>query len=267
MKTAIIALAIAAGTTANAQTLTAVAANPANNNFASEVISVDLPYDGIAMLNTWAPGDMFGRTNDLAAQGTPAGLPFAIVDESTSTFPTDTAGIIVRGVDNGDFFGVVDTVNNLNVSGGSADYTWNNTGAGTIVDTFSVDVAAMGDFEADDLYNFSISTDGGATFPFSALASANEDIAQQYTVASGAVSTLNDPMTFNGNVLDNNFLTVTFSGLNLAVTGDIVLRFAGQTDGGFEAFAWRNASIGVIPAPASAALLGLGGLAAIRRRR
>ncbi|MEL6498258.1 MAG: hypothetical protein AAGJ54_10005 [Planctomycetota bacterium] len=267
MKTAISALVIAAGTTASAQTLTAVAEDASNNNFATEVITVDLPYDGAAMLNTWAPGDMFGRINDPDGQLTTGGLPFAMVDESTSTFTTDTFGIIDRATDFGDFFGVVDTVNGSNGSGGSADYTWINTGAGTIVNSFSVDVAAMGDFEGTDLYNFSISTDGGATFPFSALASANEDIAQQYQVASGALSTLNDPMTFDGNALNNDFLTVTFSGLNLAVTGDIVLRFAGQSDGGTEAFAWRNASIEVIPAPASAALLGLGGLAAARRRR
>ncbi|MEO0630245.1 MAG: hypothetical protein AAFY46_05910 [Planctomycetota bacterium] len=260
MKTAITALAIAAGTTASAQTLTAVSSS---NNFASEVITVDLPYDGNAMLDTWAPGDMFGRTSRGAATN---GLPFAMADDSASIFPGDTAGIIGEA-DLADFFGVVDTVNNDNASGGSALYTWANTGAGTIVDSFSVDVAAMGDFEGSDLYNFELSTDGGNTFGFAALASANEDIAQQYTVDSGAVSTLNDPMTFDGNVLDNNFLTVTFSGLNLAVTGDIVLRFSGQSDGGSEAFAWRNATVEVIPAPASAALLGLGGLAAARRRR
>lgn len=269
MKTAITALAIVAGTTASAQTLTAVAANPANNNFASETFSNITPgYDGAAMLNTWAPGDMFGRTNDPAAQLTTGGMPFAMVDESTSTFPTDTAGIIVRGVDNGDFFGVVDIVNADNVSGfGTADYSWTNTGAGTIVDSFSVDVAAMGDFEAADQYRFDISVDGGTTFAFSQTASADENIAQLYTVASGATSTLNDPMTFDGSVLDNNFATFTFTGLNLAVTGDIVLRFVATTDGGTEAFAWRNANIEVIPAPASAALLGLGGIAALRRRR
>ncbi|MEL7484133.1 MAG: hypothetical protein AAFN41_07240 [Planctomycetota bacterium] len=264
MKLAITALAIAAGTTASAQTLSAVAG--ASDNFTSEVITVDLPYNGNAMIDAWAPGDMFGRTSRPAAAGTAAGLPFAMADDSASIFPGDTAGIIGEA-DLADFFGVVDTVNNDNASGGSALYTWANTGAGTIVDSFSVDVAAMGDFEGSDLYNFELSTDGGNTFGFAALASANEDIAQQYTVDSGAVSTLNDPMTFDGNVLDNNFLTVTFSGLNLAVTGDIVLRFSGQSDGGSEAFAWRNATVEVIPAPASAALLGLGGLAAARRRR
>jgi hypothetical protein len=138
MKTAITALAIAAGTTASAQTLVAVAADPANNNFASEVIAVDLPYDGNAMIGpafgtaTWAPGDMFGRTSRPAALDTEFGIPFAMADDSNGSFAGDTLGI-VDALDNGDFFGVVDTVNNLNVSGGTGTYTWANTGAGTLV--------------------------------------------------------------------------------------------------------------------------------------
>ncbi|MEO1689722.1 MAG: hypothetical protein AAFU61_17655, partial [Pseudomonadota bacterium] len=134
MKTAITALAIAAGTTASAQTLTAVSSS---NNFASEVITVDLPYDGNAMLDTWAPGDMFGRTSRGAATN---GLPFAMADDSASIFPGDTAGIIGEA-DLAEFFGVVDTVNGDNGSGfGTADYTFADTGANTIVSSFSVDV-------------------------------------------------------------------------------------------------------------------------------
>ncbi|MEL6795529.1 MAG: hypothetical protein AAFO89_01775, partial [Planctomycetota bacterium] len=147
MKFAVTALAIAAGSTVSAQTLVAVAANPADNNFASEVISVDLPYDGNAMLGpafgtaTWAAGDMFGRTSRLAAGDTQFGLPFAIADDSLIGFTGDLQGIIDEN-DNGDFFGLVDTQNNLNVSGGSAEYTWADTGAGTFVDSISIDMAA-----------------------------------------------------------------------------------------------------------------------------
>lgn len=273
MKTAIAALAMVAGTTASAQTLVAVAADPANNNFASEVISVDLPYDGNAMMGpafgttTWAPGDMFGRTSRPAALDTEFGIPFTMADDSNGSFAGDTLGI-VDALDNGDFFGVVDTVNNLNTSGGTGTYTWGNTGAGTLVSSVAIDMAAMGDFEsANDLNRFEISTDGGSTFNILGDSVIEEDIANIYTTAGGNVSTLNDPMSFNGVLLDNNFETVTFAGLNLAVTGDIVLRYSGQMDGGSEGFAWRNATVEVIPAPASAALLGLGGLAAARRRR
>ncbi|MEO1716398.1 MAG: hypothetical protein AAFR76_04735 [Planctomycetota bacterium] len=272
MKFAVTALAIAAGSTVSAQTLVAVAANPADNNFASEVISVDLPYDGNAMLGpafgtaTWAPGDMFGRTSRFAAADTEFGIPFAMADDSVS-FTGDFQGIITEA-DTGDFFGNVDTVNNLNVSGGTAEYTWGDTGAGTLVSSVAIDMAAMGDFEAaNDLHRFEISTDGGSTFNLLGDSVINQDIANSYTLANGNVADLDDPMFFNGQLLTNNFTTVTFDGLNLAVTGDIVLRYLGQQDGGAEAYAWRNASVEVIPAPASAALLGLGGLAAARRRR
>ncbi len=278
MKTAIAALAIVAGTTASAQTLSAVGNA---NNFASETYSgLTLPYNGNAMIgdgtfgNTgsgdtgWDPGDMFGRTNPTAAGATGGGLPFSILDESVAGFPGDSVGIISEFDTTTEFFGVVDSVNGNNSSGfGQADYTWTNTGAGTIVDSFSVDVAAMGDFEGSDQYRFDISVDGGSSFPFSASAAANEDIANVYTMDDGSLSTLNDPMIFDGAILTNDFTTFTFSGLNLPVTGDIVLRFVGTSDGGSEAFAWTNANIEVIPAPASAALLGLGGLAAARRRR
>lgn len=267
MKTAITALAIVAGTAANAQTLTAVAENPANNNFASVNWSQLTPaYDGDAMLTVWSPGDMFGITNRATAGG--AGLPFAIADDSLSIFTGDTQGIIGEN-DNGDFFGIVDSQNSTNPSnGGVAEFTWTNPGANLFVDSFSVDVAAMGDFEAsNDLYQFEISADGGSTFNTVAAAVVREDLGQGYTMDGGAFVTLDDPIEFGGALLTNDFATVSFTGLNLAVTGDIVLRFAGQSDGGSEAFAWRNGSIEVIPAPASAALLGLGGLAAARRRR
>lgn len=266
MKTAIAALAMVAGTSASAQTLTAVAAD-GSDNFASEAITAGaLAYDGNAFLDTWAPGDMFGRTTGVT--GGTSFFPFAMIDESVSGFPGDPVGILSEFDFTTQFFGAVDTVNADNSGGtGQADYTWTNTGAGTIVDSFSVDVAAQGDFEASDQYVFSISVDGGATFPFTQAALFNGDIANVYTMDDGSLSTLNDPMIFDGAILSNDFTTFTFSGLNLPVTGDIVLRFAASTDGGSEAFAWNNANIEVIPAPASAALLGLGGLAAVRRRR
>ncbi|MEO1585237.1 MAG: PEP-CTERM sorting domain-containing protein [Planctomycetota bacterium] len=275
MKTAITALAIVAGTTASAQTLNAVSSG--SNNFLSESVTAGaLVYNGNAYLGDgdfgngdWDPGDMFGRTTGgVTAGGAAAGLPFAMQDDSAGSFPTDGVGIISEFDTTTEFFGVVDTANNVNGSGfGTADYTWADTGANTFVDSFSVDVAAIGDFEGSDQYRWDISTDGGSTFTNIASAAANEDISFQYTMDSGALSTLNDPMVLDGTILTNDFATFTFDNLNLAVTGDIVLRFVGASDGGSEAFAWNNASIEVVPAPASAALLGLGGLAAARRRR
>ena len=124
MKTAITALAIAAGTTASAQTLNAVSSG--SNNFLSESVTAGaLAYNGNAYLGDgdfgngdWDPGDMFGRTTGgVTAGGAAAGLPFSMQDDSAGSFPTDGVGIISEFDTTTEFFGVVDTANNVNGSG------------------------------------------------------------------------------------------------------------------------------------------------------
>ncbi|MFG0258806.1 MAG: PEP-CTERM sorting domain-containing protein [Phycisphaerales bacterium JB041] len=260
MKITAIAALAGAACAANAQVGAAVSANAANDNFTSETITVDPGYDGNAMLETWGAGDMFGITSRPDASGTPNGLPFAIADDSLFGFPGDSQGIVDEN-DNCRFFGVVDSVNGSNPgNGGTAVWTFDITGAGAL--SINIDFAAMGDFEAADVHLFEVDIDGGG---FTTLfeASINESGSQDYTMADGGVYTVDDPMSMNGTLLNNNFQPPS-----AAVAGSgstLTLRYAGTSDGGTEAFAFRN--IVVVPTPGALALIGLGGLTAIRRRR
>ena len=79
----------------------------------------------------------------------------------------------------------------------------------------------------------------------------------------GAVVNLSDPMYMNGTILNNNFQTLS---ANVAGTGsELWIRFTGGQDGGSEGFAFRN--IEVVPTPGTLALMGLAGVAGVRRRR
>lgn len=257
MKIFAIAALAGAACAANAQFGAAVSENAANDNFLSETITVDPGYDGNGMIDTWGPGDMFGITSRPAAAGN---LPFAIADDSLFGFPGDNQGIVDEN-DDGRFFGVVDSVNGSNPSGGgTAQWTFDITGAGAL--SINIDFAAMGDFESSDVHLFEVEIDGGG-FTTLFQASIDENSSQDYTMADGGVYTVDDPMSMNGNLLNNNFqtLSATVAGSGSSLT----LRYAGSSDGGSEAFAFRN--IVVVPTPGALALLGLGGLTAIRRRR
>lgn len=262
MKTilSISALALLAGT-AQAQIGAAVSENAANDNFLSESIALDggQAYDGDAMLTVWAPGDMFGITSRATAGG--AGLPFAIADDSNGTFTPDTQGII-DATDNGRFFGVADTFNSDNGNaGGTAEWSFDVTGASNL--SVNIDFAAMGDFESsNDTHNFMWSIDGSTPAPLFS-SSIDEAGSQNYTMAGGAVVSLDDPMQINGTTLDNNFQTLSAA---IGATGStLTISYAGGGDGGSEAFAFRN--LQVVPTPGTIALAGLAGLAGIRRRR
>lgn len=256
---AMIALAGAA-CVAQAQVGRAVSEDINDDNFLTQEIVVAPGYDGNGMLETWGAGDMFGITSRPDADGTPFGLPFAIADDSLFGFPDDSQGIIDEN-DLGRFFGVVDSVNGDNPNGtGTGTWTFDITGASNLL--VGIDFAAMGDFESSDSHLFEYSIDGGG---FSTLfaSSINEDGSQTYTMADGDQFQLDDPMLINGSILDNDFQTLT---ADVAGTGSVLtIRYTGGGDGGSEAFAFRN--ILVVPTPGALALIGLGGLAAIRRRR
>jgi len=233
------------------------------DNFLSQTITVAPGYDGNAMLTSWAPGDMFGITSRTAAAGTANGLPFAIADDSNGVFAADSAGI-VDGNDNGFFFGIVDSVNGSNPNNnGTASWTFDITGATGL--NIDIDFAAMGDFEASgDFFNFTWSIDGSTP---EALFSSSIDEASDlnYTLAGGGVFNLSDPAQINGTTLNNVFQT-----LNAAVssTGStLTIAFDGEANGGSEAFAFRNVTVNGIPTPGAAALVGLAGVAGLRRRR
>ena len=249
----------AVATAANAQVGVAVSGSGADN-FVSETITVDIAYDGNAMTNgTWSGGDMFGITSRSTIGTT--GMPFSIADDSLFGFSGDNLGIIDE-TDQDRFFGVTDTFNGANPSNGG-NAVWQFNGGSNL--EVSIDMAAMGDFEGSgntDIFDFTYSYDGVNFFPLF-TSSVDEAGAQDYTMAGGLTYNLSDPMDMNGTRLINTFQTLTASAPGSG--SSFYVAFYGQTDGS-EGFAFRNMIVNV-PTPGTAAVLGLAGLAGIRRRR
>ena len=166
-------------------------------------------------------------------------IPFSVLDDSLSIFPADSLGIIGEG--NTDvFFGVTDTVNGDNSGPVSATWVFDVAGAGPL--QLSIDMGAMGDFEANDVFTWTYSFDGGAAE--TAFASTvDEDGAHTYTLEGGASFTLSDPMLVNGTVLSNELATFT-AGLN-GSGSELTITLTASTDGGSEAFAFQNLVLAV----------------------
>lgn len=212
-------------------------------------------------LDTWGGGDAFGiMTRNI---GVGNGVPFDLLDDSVSIFTGDTIGIIAEN-DNDPFFGIEDVLNAANPNS-NAVATWSFDVAGYTGLEFSADFAAMGDFEAGDGNLFEYRFDGAGAWTTFLSTTIDEAGFQDYTLDSGAITTLNDPMLLNGVMLTNEF--VNFSE-GIAGSGSILeIRLTSTMDAGGEVFAFRNLEITGVPAPSSLALLGLGGFAATRRRR
>jgi len=219
--------------------------------------------------SAWGPGDAYWPMTRAGIGPNGIGLPFSVSDDSVtaaagnSVFPTDTQGFAGQAYDNNGFFGATDTENGVNSGPIIATFDFNIAGASNL--GVSIDFAAMGDFEASgDSILFEYSIDGGA-FATLFASSVDEAISQTYTMdnpANNPVS-IDDPMLINGVLLDDNFQTIS-----AAVSGSgsvLSIRLTAVLDGGTEAFGFDN--ITVVPAPGAIALLGLGGLVAIRRRR
>jgi hypothetical protein len=219
----------------------------------------------------WDVGDWFGWA---AASSWPqsAGMPFALADDSVfnvsgqGPFPPDTQGIIEQADFNNTVFGVVDTVNSLNPVVGSARATWTFDVSGATGLSVSVDIAAMGDFEAStDTFQFLYGIDGGGLLPLFTVA-INEGATQAYTMQSGTVVTQLDPASLGGVLLDDVFST--FSAAIAGTGSTLTLVFDASTDGGSEAFAFDNIRVSAVPVPATVALFGIGlaGLGVAKRR-
>jgi hypothetical protein len=180
-------------------------------------------------------------------------------DDTLNGFPADEVGVITGGdgtegsTDFDNFFGVSDTTNNDNGNSATAEYTatwaFDITGSTTGL-SVSIDMAAMGDFEAPpaDKYDFSYSYDGVNFTPlfttglidtaFTPLVSGSfvGQIDQSVVVA------VNDPITMNGTPLDNTFQTLS-ADLATATSGTLTLKLAAITNGGSEVFAFRNITV------------------------
>ncbi|MCD4748673.1 MAG: hypothetical protein K8R59_04795 [Thermoanaerobaculales bacterium] len=162
-------------------------------------------------------------------------IPYAVVDDSACIYPTDGGGIIDTMTDFDEFFGVCDTENSQNSGPVTATWVFDISSAGDHV-RLSVDLAAMGDFEAADSFVWTYQIDAGAVTPW-LTAVADEAGAMTYTLANGTAVDLNDPLVVDGITLLNRFqtfMTPIDRGSQLTVV------FTVTTDGGSEGFAARN---------------------------
>lgn len=219
--------------------------------------------------SSWGPGDAYWPMTRAGIGPNGIGLPFSVSDDSVvaaagnTVFPTDTQGFAGQALDNNGFFGATDTENGVNSGPIIANFDFDISGASNI--GVRIDFAAMGDFEASsDSVLFEYSIDGGS-FATLFASSVDEAIDQTYTMDNPANNPviIDDPMLINGVLLNDEFQT-----LSAAVSGTgstLSIRLTAVLDGGSESFGFDNLT--VVPAPGAIALLGLGGLVAVRRRR
>jgi len=169
-------------------------------------------------------------------------IPFAVLDDSLVSYPPDSQGIIDDNNTN-EFFGAADTINGDNPSGPvTAVWTFDVSGFDNL--ELSIDMGAMGDFEASDPFTWEASIDGGTAETVFAN-TVDEAGSQTYTLAGGANFTLNDPMLVDGVLLNNVLQTFTkpISGSG----NELVLTLTLETNGSDEAIAFQNISISGTP--------------------
>ena len=225
--------AVAASAMAFAATTTAGADIIAGDLLDGESLNL-LSYDNPSTDAFSSAGDGF----QIYQRGVSPTIPFSLADDSISIFPTDSLGIVDE-TDDVPFFGATDTVNG-DTAGIPVSATWVFSIAGATDLGLSIDFAAMGDFESSDTFVVTYQIDGGDVLTAFEVA-IDESIAQDYTLASGTMVTLNDPATLQGELLDNNFATFATA---IAGTGDeLTVTLTVRTDGGSEAFALRNIAV------------------------
>ena len=189
----------------------------------------------LSYTNPWT--DAFGSLGDgfqKYQRGVSDSIPFDIVDDSLSIFPTDSQGIVGEG--NADvFFGIADTENSDNSGPVSATWVFDISGATGL--GLLVDMGAMGDFESNDFFQWTYRIDGGPTLTaFSS--SVDEAGSYTYTLDGGASFTKNDPLLMQGEILTNELTTFSAS---LAGTGSTLeLTLTAQLNGSGEAVAFQN---------------------------
>ncbi len=205
-----------------------------------------------------APASGFGEFQ----VGVSASIPFALLDDSTGAFPTDAIGVINSAVKTDAWFGVTDTLDNAtpaNNPGGEGTATWTFDVSGASALEVSIDMGAMGDFEATgvnrDRFDWTYSLDGGEFLPLF-TSSVDEETSATYALADGDMFNLEDPlsMTPTGGVamqLSNLLQTLTapIAGLGELLT----LQLVAKTDGTSEAYAFDNIVVtGLLPSFAAA---------------
>ncbi|RIK73503.1 MAG: hypothetical protein DCC67_17825 [Planctomycetota bacterium] len=176
-------------------------------------------------------------------------IPFALVDQSADGFPADVQGVINTAAKSDAWFGVTDTVNNDNLNGGSGEATWAFDVSDATGLEVSIDMAAMGDFEATgvnaDAFHWAYSMDGAPFQPLF-ISSVDGSSSALYTLADGDVTSLDDPLFMadaQGAAVQLNNVMQTLTTAIPSAGSQLTLRLTARSDGQGEAYAFDNITI------------------------
>jgi len=164
-------------------------------------------------------------------------IPYSLIDDSACIYLMDEGGIVETMTDFDEWFGICDTVNDDNPGNDLYNATWVfNISSGDANFELHLDLAAMGEFEADDIYEWSYQVDGGAPQTF-LVAVADENASLTYTLASGTVVTLDSPLVVDGVTLYNHFQTFSTA---IPAGSQLTLVLTTLAQGGYEGYVARN---------------------------
>jgi Endonuclease/Exonuclease/phosphatase family len=151
-------------------------------------------------------------------EGVSSTIPFYVADDSVYNYPGDTIGIIDRATKLDAWFGVTDLLNDDNPSGmGTATWEFNIAGATNL--EVSIDMGAMGDFEAGaDTFDWTYSIDGGPALPLF-TSSVDEATDATYTLAIGSMFTLDDPLSMTNTSSETTELSNILQTITSQLTG------------------------------------------------
>ena len=166
---------------------------------------------------------------------------FGIVDRTVNeNFADDTlidpslSGLLPSTVTD-NFLAQADLLNPDNDGSATLQYTVDISEAENL--DFSIDIAAMGNFENSDTSLIVATIDGGAPQLLVGVVP-DVSIAQEYFFEDGSSQTLSDPMTANGIILINSFQTIT---VPIFGTGSVLtLDFTFSGNGPNEEVAFNN---------------------------
>jgi len=164
-------------------------------------------------------------------------IPPQFLDLSSST--NDTLGIVSPDTKTDRWFGISDTKNPDNASG-ETRLTWQFDVSGYSSLSMQVRIGGMGDFEQDDLFDWTYSWDG--TNYLDLLISA-VDLAgsHEYVLSGGTRVPLDDPLKYGSNVVTN--LLTDFTAPISGTGAQLWIRLRAVADGGTEAFVFDDLRI------------------------
>jgi hypothetical protein len=173
-------------------------------------------------------------------------IPSQLIDQTADGNPGDVLGVVNTATKSDIWFGVTDTVNPNNPSG-DATATWVFNVAGAANLQVSVDMGAMGNFEAGgvdaDTYTWTYSLDGGAFQPLF-TSSVNEAVSATYTLANGTTTqTLDDPLYMTNTASATVQLTNVLQTLTSSIAGagtQLAVRLFTHTNAIDEAYVFDN---------------------------